>query len=458
MNVDLSGGEKKRNETVQLAVLRPRIAILDEIDSGLDVDALRAVSRRIEAATSDGFDGGEPLGVLAITHYNRLLEELRPDVVHVFAKGRILESGGPEIATRLEVEGYAAWVDEDEEAEVARCPPGHRRSVLLRRPAVAAQNSERNAASSRRRSEPIGAYMNSVTPLAAASSRRVRSSDAVPVQVVEPIRSGGDRGQVAVGHAHEVLAVGVQVAFGARGSARSRRATRARPRTRRAAPGRPRTCRGTRPRRRAPQHRAPARRPGSRRRRAPCRRRTASTSPSPGWPPKIDTTPSAPTRSATASPFGPLRADQDRREQRAVGDVAVGVDHLGRRAVDLDDLAAQQADQLRQVLLGRRPGHRLLAEHEPAGEAGARAPPRCGRVRAVRGSRSPRRSPSGGAATAPAPPDPGRSSRWHRRSGRATSRRRRTGRGSRRPRPACSRAARRGRRAREGRDEERRRS
>lgn len=119
MNVDLSGGEKKRNETVQLAVLRPRIAILDELDSGLDIDALRAVSRRIEAATSDGFDGGEPLGVLAITHYNRLLEELRPDVVHVFAKGRILESGGPELATRLEEEGYAAWVGEDEPDEAA---------------------------------------------------------------------------------------------------------------------------------------------------------------------------------------------------------------------------------------------------------------------------------------------------------------------------------------------------
>jgi Fe-S cluster assembly ATP-binding protein len=113
LNVDLSGGEKKRNETVQLAVLQPRIAILDELDSGLDIDALRAVSRRIEAATADGFEGGEPLGVLAITHYNRLLEELHPDVVHVFAKGRILESGGPEIATRLEEEGYAAWVDEE---------------------------------------------------------------------------------------------------------------------------------------------------------------------------------------------------------------------------------------------------------------------------------------------------------------------------------------------------------
>lgn len=116
LNVDLSGGEKKRNETVQLTVLGPRIAILDELDSGLDVDALRAVSRRLEQATSDGFDGSEPLGVLAITHYNRLLEELRPDRVHIFAGGRILESGGPELATRLEETGYAEWVDEEQPA------------------------------------------------------------------------------------------------------------------------------------------------------------------------------------------------------------------------------------------------------------------------------------------------------------------------------------------------------
>lgn len=124
LNVDLSGGEKKRNETVQLGVLRPRIAVLDELDSGLDVDALRAVSRRIELATSQGFDGGEPLGVLAITHYSRLLEELRPDVVHIFAKGQILESGGPELATRLEETGYAAWVEEEAEpATVADARP-----------------------------------------------------------------------------------------------------------------------------------------------------------------------------------------------------------------------------------------------------------------------------------------------------------------------------------------------
>jgi Fe-S cluster assembly ATP-binding protein len=100
LNVDLSGGEKKRNETVQLATLRPRIAILDEIDSGLDIDALRDVSRRIEQLTDEG------LGVLAITHYRRLFTELRPDVVHVLVAGRIERSGGPEIAEELEASGY----------------------------------------------------------------------------------------------------------------------------------------------------------------------------------------------------------------------------------------------------------------------------------------------------------------------------------------------------------------
>ena len=100
LNVDLSGGEKKRNETLQLAVLGPRIAILDELDSGLDVDALRDVSRRVEAMTSDG------LGVLAITHYSRLLRELRPDVIHVLSQGRIVRTGGPDLADELERSGY----------------------------------------------------------------------------------------------------------------------------------------------------------------------------------------------------------------------------------------------------------------------------------------------------------------------------------------------------------------
>ena len=111
VNVDLSGGEKKRNETLQLSVLRPKFAILDELDSGLDVDALRAVSRRIEAETNES-----ALGVLAITHYKRLLEELRPDVVHVLSRGRIVATGGPELAEELERTGYVAYAEEEAEA------------------------------------------------------------------------------------------------------------------------------------------------------------------------------------------------------------------------------------------------------------------------------------------------------------------------------------------------------
>ena len=105
LNVDLSGGEKKRNETLQLGVLSPSIAILDELDSGLDIDALRDCARRVEAATNES-----NLGVLAITHYVRLLEELKPDVVHILAAGRIVKSGGPELADELERDGYAAFV------------------------------------------------------------------------------------------------------------------------------------------------------------------------------------------------------------------------------------------------------------------------------------------------------------------------------------------------------------
>jgi Fe-S cluster assembly ATP-binding protein len=106
LNVDLSGGEKKRNETLQLGVLAPKIAILDEIDSGLDVDALRDVSRRVEALTEE-----TGLGVLAITHYQRLLHELRADVVHVLVKGRIVATGGHDLADELESTGYAAYVE-----------------------------------------------------------------------------------------------------------------------------------------------------------------------------------------------------------------------------------------------------------------------------------------------------------------------------------------------------------
>jgi len=114
LNVDLSGGEKKRNETLQLAVLAPKIAILDELDSGLDIDALRSCARRVEAMSNESVGGSEPLGVLAITHYSRLLHELKPDYVHILAQGRIVKSGGPELAAQLETDGYAAFAGADE--------------------------------------------------------------------------------------------------------------------------------------------------------------------------------------------------------------------------------------------------------------------------------------------------------------------------------------------------------
>jgi Fe-S cluster assembly ATP-binding protein len=106
VNVDFSGGEKKRSETLQLSVLQPRIAVIDELDSGLDIDALRDCARRVEDATNES-----QLGVLVITHYSRLFEELHPDFVHILAKGRIVKSGGPELADELERDGYAAYAE-----------------------------------------------------------------------------------------------------------------------------------------------------------------------------------------------------------------------------------------------------------------------------------------------------------------------------------------------------------
>ena len=106
VNVDFSGGEKKRNETLQLAVLKPKIAILDELDSGLDIDALRDCAKRVEDATNE-----DQLGALVITQYSRLFEELKPDFVHILAKGRIVKSGGPELADELERDGYAAYAE-----------------------------------------------------------------------------------------------------------------------------------------------------------------------------------------------------------------------------------------------------------------------------------------------------------------------------------------------------------
>jgi Fe-S cluster assembly ATP-binding protein len=105
LNEGFSGGEKKRNEVLQMAILEPDLAILDETDSGLDIDALGVVARGVTAVR----DARPELGVLLVTHYQRILEQLRPDMVHLLINGRIVESGGPELALRLEEEGYEAW-------------------------------------------------------------------------------------------------------------------------------------------------------------------------------------------------------------------------------------------------------------------------------------------------------------------------------------------------------------
>jgi Fe-S cluster assembly ATP-binding protein len=105
LNEGFSGGEKKRNEILQMAILDPAVAILDETDSGLDIDALHAVARGIQQVRK----ARPTLGALIITHYQRILDELTPDVVHLLIDGRVAASGGPELARRLEEEGYEAW-------------------------------------------------------------------------------------------------------------------------------------------------------------------------------------------------------------------------------------------------------------------------------------------------------------------------------------------------------------
>jgi len=106
LNEGFSGGEKKRNEILQLMMLEPKFGILDEIDSGLDIDALRVVSEGINKLR------GQDFGSLIITHYQRLLNYITPDVVHVMMKGKVVKSGGKELAERLESEGYD-WIKEE---------------------------------------------------------------------------------------------------------------------------------------------------------------------------------------------------------------------------------------------------------------------------------------------------------------------------------------------------------
>ena len=106
LNEGFSGGEKKRNEILQLMMIKPKIAILDEIDSGLDIDALKIVSKGINEMR------GEDFGCMVITHYQRLLNYITPDFVHVMMQGRIVKNGGPELAQRLEAEGYD-WIKKE---------------------------------------------------------------------------------------------------------------------------------------------------------------------------------------------------------------------------------------------------------------------------------------------------------------------------------------------------------
>ena len=110
LNDGFSGGEKKRVEILQMAMLKPKIAVLDETDSGLDIDALRIVAGGVRELV------GPELGALVITHYQRILNYIRPDFVHVFVGGRIVAEGGPELAERLEAEGYQAFGVEEKEA------------------------------------------------------------------------------------------------------------------------------------------------------------------------------------------------------------------------------------------------------------------------------------------------------------------------------------------------------
>jgi Fe-S cluster assembly ATP-binding protein len=103
VNVGFSGGEKKRNEVMQMALLAPRLCVLDETDSGLDIDALKIVAEGVQKLV------GPDMGALIITHYQRILNYIKPDFVHVFVDGRIVEEGGAELAEKLEVSGYEQW-------------------------------------------------------------------------------------------------------------------------------------------------------------------------------------------------------------------------------------------------------------------------------------------------------------------------------------------------------------
>ena len=127
---------RSATRSCRCALLKPKIAILDETDSGLDVDALRVVSEGVNRATAES-----PVGVLLITHYTRILRYIKPDFVHVFVAGRIVEEGGPELAEKLENEGYAAYVKDSNEQ--ARLEASRGMTQTVSRPAGAQQRRSR---------------------------------------------------------------------------------------------------------------------------------------------------------------------------------------------------------------------------------------------------------------------------------------------------------------------------
>ena len=153
LNEGFSGGEKKRNEILQMAILEPEMAILDETDSGLDIDALRVVAEGVREVQADRPE----LGLLVVTHYQRLLDELRPTHVHLLIDGRIVESGGMELATKLETEGYEAWQNAGAALMSDAAPCRHRpvrrrrRSRPTSRCSSASSRAGRSASSTRRR-------------------------------------------------------------------------------------------------------------------------------------------------------------------------------------------------------------------------------------------------------------------------------------------------------------------
>jgi Fe-S cluster assembly ATP-binding protein len=136
VNAGFSGGEKKRAEILQMAALKPELAILDETDSGLDIDSIRYVSEALNTMR------GPELGVLIITHYTRILEFIKPDKVHVLVDGRIVRSGGPEVADQLEKTGYSEWADEPASAGgIGGSPPTQSLGGVPAEPAGRGQSS-----------------------------------------------------------------------------------------------------------------------------------------------------------------------------------------------------------------------------------------------------------------------------------------------------------------------------